>query len=156
MKKQIILSASFALLATSVAQAATTQPPSAFQTQVQQNCLSAASALFRRPKIAVDPIGSDSFGIAIVYGRSSGGDGATSVVCIMDKKTGRIELGSELSPDIIRIKKPKPLDANGNPLPNRKKRMQDQTQPQGQVQPGNQTQQGDQQDPDTSTDDDQQ
>ena len=85
-----------------------------FNAQVEQKCAEAADSLFRKPQVAVDPVGSEKFGLAIVYGRSKEVKGRAAVICVVDKKTGVVEIGTELSSDLIRVRKPKDDDDNGN------------------------------------------
>ena len=58
----------------------------------------------------VRSIGSENFGLAIVYGRSKEVKGRAAVVCVVNKKNGAVELGTEMSNDIIRVRKPKDDD----------------------------------------------
>ena len=51
----------------------------------------------------VDPFGSESFGLAVLTGKASGGDATVSYICIMDKQTGTVELGSELPADVLSV-----------------------------------------------------
>lgn len=99
----------------------------AFAAEVEAKCLKAADGLFRRPQIVVDPIGSDRFGLAILHGRSKGAQGRAALICIVDKKTGVVELGSELGPEQIRIRKARPLGEDGKPLPRKNRKMQNDT-----------------------------
>jgi hypothetical protein len=81
-----------------------------FNAQVEQKCAEAAKDMFRKPQVAVDPVGSENFGLAIVYGRSKEVKGRAAVVCVVNKKTGVVELGTEMSSDLIRVRKPKDDD----------------------------------------------
>jgi len=81
-----------------------------FNAQVEQKCAEATADMFRKPQVAVDPVGSENFGLAIVFGRSKEVKGRAAVVCVVNKKTGVVELGTEMSNDIIRVRKPKDDD----------------------------------------------
>lgn len=81
-----------------------------FNAEVEQKCADAARDMFRRPQVAVDPVGSENFGLAIVYGRSREVKGRAAVVCVVDKKNGAVELGTEMTNDLIRVRKPKDDD----------------------------------------------
>jgi hypothetical protein len=81
-----------------------------FNAEVEQKCADAARDMFRKPQVAVDPIGSENFGLAIVYGRSKEVKGRAAVVCVVNKKNGAVELGTEMSNDLIRVRKPKDED----------------------------------------------
>ena len=85
-----------------------------FNAQVEQKCGEAAADLLRKPQVAVDPVGSDRFGLAIVYGRSKEVKGRAAFICVVDKKTGVVEIGTELSNDLVRVRKPKDDDDKGN------------------------------------------
>lgn len=75
---------------------------------MEQKCIEATGDTFRKPQTVIDPTGSESFGLAIVYGRSKIAKGPGAFICVYDKKTGKVEVGSEMGKDIIRIRKPKP------------------------------------------------
>lgn len=81
-----------------------------FNAEVEQKCAEAAKDMFRKPQVAVDPVGSETFGLAIVYGRSQEVKGRAAAVCVVNKKTGLVELGTEMSSDLIRVRKPKDDD----------------------------------------------
>ena len=112
MRNYILLSAmTVATLAIGVgAQASSPEAWKEFNAEVEQKCAEAARDMFRKPQVAVDPIGSERFGLAIIYGRSREVKGRAAVICVVDKKTGAIELGTEMSNDIIRVRKPKDDD----------------------------------------------
>ena len=52
-------------------------------------------------RAAVDPFGSESFGLAVLSGKARGGDATVSYICVMDKQSGTVELGSELPSDVL-------------------------------------------------------
>ncbi len=54
-------------------------------------------------KAAVDPFGSESFGLAVVTGRARGGDANVSFLCVMDKQDRSIQLGSELPAELLTV-----------------------------------------------------
>lgn len=81
---------------------------SQFAKDVEKKCTEATADIFRRSQVAVDQTGTQSYGVAIVYGRSKEAKGPAAVICVMDKKTGKVEIGSELGPDVVRVRKPKP------------------------------------------------
>ncbi|MDB5552929.1 MAG: hypothetical protein JWL86_2913 [Rhizobium sp.] len=93
-----------------LAQASSPDAWKEFNAQVEQKCAEAASDMFRKPQVAVDPVGSENFGLAVVFGRSKEVKGRAAVICVVNKKTGVVELGTEMSNDIIRIRKPKDDD----------------------------------------------
>ena len=105
-----------AFVLATAAEAASPAASDPFARTVEDKCLDAAAGLFRRPQVAVDPFGSENFGMAIVHGRIKGEKGRKAVICIVDRDRGTVELGSELGQDIVRIRKARPLDENGDPV----------------------------------------
>ena len=99
-----------AVLCAAAAQASSPDAWKQFNAEVEQKCADAARDMFRKPQVAVDPIGSESFGLAIVYGRSREVKGRAAVVCVVNKKNGTVELGTEMTNDLIRVRKPKDDD----------------------------------------------
>ncbi len=67
-----------------------------FAAEVEQGCLAATEGVFTDPSAVVDPFGSESYGLAIVSGTFPSG-GSASIVCVFDKETGAVEVGSELN-----------------------------------------------------------
>lgn len=111
--RSVILLAAAAAATFSAAGAANASSPDAwkeFNAEVEQKCADAAKDMFRKPQVAVDPVGSENFGLAIVYGRSKEVKGRAAVVCVVNKKTGVTELGTEMGNDLIRVRKPKDED----------------------------------------------
>jgi hypothetical protein len=104
--------------------AASEQASDQFAQEMEQKCTDAVGDMFRRPMIAVDPDGTQSYGVAIVYGRSREMRGPAAVICVMDKKTGRIEVGSPMGKDIVRVRKPKPDGQDDNQQPRNNRRQQ--------------------------------
>jgi hypothetical protein len=111
--KLVILPVATIAAALSAGGAAYASSPDAwkqFNAEVEQKSTDAAQDMFRKPQVAVDPVGSENFGLAIVYGRSKEVKGRAAVVCVVNKKTGVVELGTEMSNDLIRVRKPKDDD----------------------------------------------
>lgn len=79
----------------------------AFRADVQKKCLAEGGSLFKTANIAVDPVGSDRFGLAILWGKSNSTGDKVSMICIYDKQTRKVELGSEIGSDVVRIRKAK-------------------------------------------------
>jgi hypothetical protein len=126
-------SIALALILPNVTFAATNQPMDPFATQVEQQCTDATSDIFRRPMVAVDPTGTQSYGVAIVYGRSKELKGPAAVVCVVDRKTGKVEIGTPLGKDVVRVRKPKPEGADDNQKPRNNRKQQDQSNQQNQM-----------------------
>lgn len=111
--KLIILSVAAIAAALFAGKAANASSPDAwkkFNAEVEQKCADAAADMFRKPQVAVDPVGSETFGLAIVYGRSNEVKGRAAAICVVNKKTGAVELGTEMGNDLVRVRKPKDDD----------------------------------------------
>jgi len=109
MRSAILLGATIAAALSAGASAHASSPDAwkEFNAEVEQKCAEAAQDIFRKPQVAVDPVGSESFGLAIVYGKAQAVKGRAAVVCVVNKRTGAVELGTEMSNDIVRVRKPK-------------------------------------------------
>jgi hypothetical protein len=109
MRSAILLAATIAAALSAGSNAAASSPDAwkEFNAEVEQKCAEAAQDIFRKPQVAVDPVGSERFGLALVYGRAQAVKGRAAVICLVDKKTGKVEIGTEMSNDIVRVRKPK-------------------------------------------------
>lgn len=109
MKSAILLAATVAAAISAGATAEASSPDAwkQFNAEVEQKCADAAQDIFRKPQVAVDPVGSENFGLALVYGKSQAVKGRAAVICVVNKKTGVAEIGTEMSNDIVRVRKPK-------------------------------------------------
>ncbi|MGV8936112.1 MAG: hypothetical protein ACOH2J_03255 [Allorhizobium sp.] len=74
-----------------------------FSAAVEQKCLSAVGGAIEKPVVVVDPSGSERFGLALVTGTPPKMKQPVSYICVLDKETGAVELGSELSSDMLTI-----------------------------------------------------
>ena len=74
-----------------------------FAAEVREKCLAAAEPALEKPAIAVDPFGSERFGLAILSGKAKGADATVSYVCVMDKQSRTVELGSELPAETLGV-----------------------------------------------------
>ncbi|WP_159711969.1 hypothetical protein [Geminicoccus flavidas] len=88
------MSVALALCLPGAAQAATDEAWSRFRDDVAAACLAEAAPLLEDAVATVDPFGSPSFGLAVVRGKERGGDGWAMVVCVYDKRTKSVEVGS--------------------------------------------------------------
>ena len=77
-----------------------------FAADVQKACLAAAAPLIDDAKAVVDPTGSDHYGLAVLTGKARGAAAMVSHICVYDKKTKAVELGSELSADTVKVDLP--------------------------------------------------
>lgn len=66
-----------------------------FAADVEQGCLDATKDSLSDAKAVVDPFGSQSFGLALVTGKSTGG-AASTIICVFDKQSKAVEIGGEL------------------------------------------------------------
>lgn len=105
MKRQglILILASFAALP---AAASSDSAWEEFVADVQAKCLDAGARLMDDTKAVVDPTGSENYGLAILTGKAKGADATISHICVYDKKTKAVELGSELSADSVKVELP--------------------------------------------------
>jgi len=104
--------------------AQTNTAPDQFAKDVEQKCTEAVGDVFRKPMVAVDPSGTESYGVAIVYGRSKELKGPAAVICVLDRKTGKVEIGTPLGKEVVRVRKPKP---EGQENGKQNKKMQNQS-----------------------------
>jgi hypothetical protein len=77
-----------------------------FVADVQTACLSASKDMIEDAKVVVDPVGSENYGLAILTGKAKGADATISHICVYDKKTKAVELGSELAGDTLKVEIP--------------------------------------------------
>lgn len=83
------------ILGATPASAADPKAWEAFRADVKKACEKAVAGTLEKPAIAVDPFGSQSYGIAIARGKSKYSEAALTVVCIYDKKTKALETSGE-------------------------------------------------------------
>ncbi|MDP2120978.1 MAG: hypothetical protein Q8S27_10135 [Hoeflea sp.] len=77
-----------------------------FAETVRTQCLEAAAPVLEAAEIVVDPFGSESFGLAVLSGKARGAEATVSYICVMDKQSGAVELGSELPAEILSVDVP--------------------------------------------------
>jgi len=77
-----------------------------FSAAVEQKCLAATAQVIENPVAVVDPFGSESFGLALVTGTVPKGSDPVSVICVLDKQSGVVEIGSELSKAALSVTVP--------------------------------------------------
>ena len=79
----------------------------AFRADVAKRCTARAKLEFADPIVLVDAHGSQSYGVALIYGRPQNPrgmpqlPGLASVVCIYDKKTKATELSGPLETNFV-------------------------------------------------------
>lgn len=74
-----------------------------FAKEVGKKCLEAAAPMLEGARVAVDPFGSERFGLAVLSGKAKGADATVSYVCVMDKQSRTVELGSELPAETLGV-----------------------------------------------------
>ena len=77
-----------------------------FAADVQAKCLDASKDMIEDAKAVVDPTGSENYGLAILTGNAKGTKTTISHICVYDKKTKKVELGSEFSADTVKVELP--------------------------------------------------
>ena len=73
----------------------------AMRADVSAKCIQAAAGSIEAPAAVVDPFGSESFGLALVSGKPKGADGRISQICVYNKQTKTVELGGELTEEML-------------------------------------------------------
>lgn len=76
----------------------------AMRTDVSAKCIKAAAGSIEKPKAVVDPFGSESFGLALVSGKPKGAKGKITQICVYNKQTKTVELGGELTEQMLKSK----------------------------------------------------
>ena len=69
----------------------------AFRQDVTKACIAATKGQIKKPKLTVDPFGSDSYGLALVQGQSAHSKEVLSIICVYDKKSKKTEISGELT-----------------------------------------------------------
>jgi hypothetical protein len=89
---------SLAFVLPSGARASSDDAWTGFRASVATACTAQAKKVYSNPLVVVDPFGSDSYGVALVYVRtpvprnSPPEKSLTTAVCVYDKKTHKAEL----------------------------------------------------------------
>lgn len=68
-----------------------------FRKDVSRACTAAAKKDLSHVTVTVDPFGSESYGLALVRGKPHRTKVSVSRICVFDKRTQAVELGSELT-----------------------------------------------------------
>jgi hypothetical protein len=85
------------MAASEVAHAASDEAWAEFRVEVETACLEAGEELFETAVAEVDPVGSESYGLALLHGKARGADAEIRVICVFDKRTKAVEIGGELA-----------------------------------------------------------
>jgi hypothetical protein len=105
MIQRALLLAAFSSLALS-AVASSDDAWKEFVADVQTACLGASKDMIEDAKVVVDPVGSENYGLAVLTGKAKGADATISHICVYDKKTKAVELGSEFAGDTLKVEIP--------------------------------------------------
>lgn len=101
----LVLSAGLFALGTSApARASSGDAWAEFARNVEKACKAAVEGTYVKPRVIVDPFGSETYGLAIVTGKLKAG-GTASHICVYGKQSQKAEVGSELGPDVLKIGK---------------------------------------------------
>ena len=103
----LALLAGFASSLPSIAMASSDEAWAAFRADVEAKCTAAGDKYLKKAKIAVDPVGSERLGLAVLWGKSKSTGDKVTMICAYDKRTKAVELGSEMGNDQIRVRKGK-------------------------------------------------
>ena len=69
-----------------------------------EKCLAAAADSIEAPRAVVDPFGSQTHSLALVIGTPKGAAGTITHICVYDKRAKTVELGGELTEEMIKGK----------------------------------------------------
>ncbi len=86
------------LLATAPALASSEDAWNEFRAKLLKSCEKAVAGRLQKAQIAVDPFGSDSYGVAIARGVSTDAKAPRVIVCVFDKRSEKIETSGEFEP----------------------------------------------------------
>ena len=101
--RQIMIVVAAVLICSVPAAASSGDAWAEFAEKVRSQCLAATEPMLEAAEAVVDPFGSESFGLAVMTGKAKGGDATVSYICIMDKQSGTVEIGSELPSDVLSV-----------------------------------------------------
>jgi len=90
----------FLVVAKTTAVASTPEAWTEFRQDVGNACREKVKGLLTTPKFLIDPLGSESFGIAVAYGSSRHDSKPRTIICVYDKKTKRVEISQEFRAEI--------------------------------------------------------
>lgn len=77
-----------------------------FEKDVRAACLKAVGTQAKKPKIAVDPYGTESYGVALVAGSDPHGNQPIAFVCVYDKRSKKAEINQGFGKDQVEVKVP--------------------------------------------------
>jgi hypothetical protein len=74
-----------------------------FSADVETKCKAALADQLPRPRVVVDPTGSEHYGLALLTGVPKGGKTPASFLCVYDKQKKTAEAGSEIGADRLKV-----------------------------------------------------
>ena len=74
-----------------------------FRTDVETACLGAIEGQMDKPRIVVDPFGTEHYGIAVITGASKDADGQVSRICVYDKAGKTVEVNQGFEADALTV-----------------------------------------------------
>lgn len=105
--KCLLTAAALMLPFTHAALASSDEAWKALAKDVRAKCREAALEHLKPVRVVVDPTGTDKYGLAIAFGKLKNSEDRASFICLYDKTTKTVTLGSELKEDVVRIRMPK-------------------------------------------------
>jgi hypothetical protein len=67
-----------------------------------KKCVAAAADSIEAPRAVVDPFGAQTYGLALIIGQPKGAEGTVTHICVYDKRAKTVELGGELTEEMIK------------------------------------------------------
>ena len=111
MRLMLASAALFALAAQGPAFASSPDEWEAFRKDVEAKCTEALPEKLRRPITHVDQTGTESFGIALIAGRSPSEKARVTFVCVYDKQAKTVEVSGPIGPEYVRLLNDKQREA---------------------------------------------
>ena len=111
MRLMLASAALFALAAQGPAFASSPDEWEAFRKDVETKCTEALPEKLRRPITHVDQTGTESFGIALIAGRSPSEKARVTFVCVYDKQAKTVEVSGPIGPEYVRLLNDKQREA---------------------------------------------
>ena len=75
----------------------------AFRKDVDAKCTEGLPEKLRNPTTYVDQTGTESFGIALIAGRSPSEKARVTFVCVYDKQARTVEVSGPIGPEYVRV-----------------------------------------------------
>ncbi len=94
MKAILTGSLAAAIVAASIGAAVAQDADRQFRRDVRKACMAAASEVLERPRVRLDRVGSESYGMGIVNGVAYDTGERERAICVYNKATGEAEIGS--------------------------------------------------------------